>query len=194
MSQDTTDIANELLAENAALKAQIAELEEKIRRSEDYYIGVDMERMDYIEKYQKLAAEAYRWCPDSCPVTNRPFFMWIEHPTGGMVPTYGGPYDSYTIPTADGEGEFTCERYDHDEGAWVDDVWLNVRLIDDQEEILTDATANALRAEVINSELSIQAAGAMLSRILDSGSKQAAAYAEFADMVAKFAKQIREGK
>lgn len=37
-------------------------------------------------------------------------------------------------------------------------------------------------------------AGAMLNRTLDSGSKQAVAYAECADMVAKFAKQLREGK
>lgn len=71
------------------------------------------------------------WCPDRCPITMRPFFMWIEHPDMGMVPTYGGPFDSYTIPTPDNlEGtkepggmefydiEFTCARYDHDEGCW----------------------------------------------------------------------------
>lgn len=34
-----------------------AELQEKLRRSEDYCIGVDSERMDYIEKCQKLTAE-----------------------------------------------------------------------------------------------------------------------------------------
>lgn len=37
-------------------------------------------------------------------------------------------------------------------------------------------------------------AGTMLNRTLDSGSKQAVAYAECADMVGKFARQLREGK
>jgi hypothetical protein len=57
--------------------------------------------------------------------------MWIKHPGLGMVPTYGGPYDSYTIPEAANLPEkgkiefrdvkFTCYRYDHDEGGWVDE-------------------------------------------------------------------------
>ena len=69
------------------------------------------------------------WCPDVCPITMRPFFMWIEHPDKGMVPTYGGPYDSYTIAQPDNisearkatkwvDVEFTCSRYDHDSGCW----------------------------------------------------------------------------
>ncbi|WP_261986136.1 hypothetical protein [Escherichia fergusonii] len=37
-----------------------------------------------------------QWRPDICPITGRVFFMWIEHPTLGNVPTYGGPLDSYT--------------------------------------------------------------------------------------------------
>ncbi|MDT0176910.1 hypothetical protein Q9R34_12780 [Enterobacter sp. BRE11] len=37
-------------------------------------------------------------------------------------------------------------------------------------------------------------AGAMLNRTLDSGSKQAVAYADCADMVAKFAAQLRAGQ
>lgn len=75
--------------------------------------------------------EPDKWCPDRCPITMRPFFMWIEHPTLGYVPTYGGPYDSYTIPTPDNlpedngklewfDIEFTCYRYDHDEGYWLE--------------------------------------------------------------------------
>lgn len=62
-----------------------------------------------------------------CPITGRPYFMHIEHPKLGLVPTYGGPFDSYTIPVPDGdesqkwhEREMTCERYDHDAGSWVD--------------------------------------------------------------------------
>lgn len=70
-----------------------------------------------------------RWCPDFCPLTLRPFFMWLDHPELGYVPTYGGPFDSYTIPEADyfpGEIcrpediEWVCYRYDHDRGGWHD--------------------------------------------------------------------------
>ena len=96
-----------------------------------------------------LAAEKNWWKPEYCPVTSRPFFLWIVHPSGGMVPTYGGPYDSYTIPTVDSDGEFCCERYDHDEGAWVDAESLSVRLTDDREPALDDAYLNSVRADVI---------------------------------------------
>lgn len=71
-----------------------------------------------------------KWCPDFCPVTLRPFFMWIEHPELGEVPTYGGPFDSYTLAQPSNlpdtgsmprnEVEYECLRYDHDEGAWVE--------------------------------------------------------------------------
>lgn len=58
--------------------------------------------------------------PDKCPITNEPLFMELEHPELGVVPTYGGPYDSYTIPEIDDDGDFVRHRYDHDEGCWVD--------------------------------------------------------------------------
>ncbi len=67
--------------------------------------------------------------PEKCPITRRDFFMLIEHPTLGLVPTYGGPYNSYTIPHMEGtaeqlwhERELVCHRFDHDEGYWMDDV------------------------------------------------------------------------
>ena len=71
-----------------------------------------------------------QWCPEVCPITFRPFFMWIEHPDLGWVPTYGGPFDSYTIPSPclpeSGEVkrcdvEYTTFRYDHDAGWWIDE-------------------------------------------------------------------------
>lgn len=55
-----------------------------------------------------------------CPITGRPYFMHIEHPDLGDVPTYGGPFDSYTTPAIDEEGEIRCERYDHDAGDWIE--------------------------------------------------------------------------
>lgn len=60
--------------------------------------------------------------------------MWIEHETLGYVPTYGGPFDSYTIPTRDSSGEFSCERYDHDVGGWVEGEFIGLYLIDDDEQ------------------------------------------------------------
>ena len=70
------------------------------------------------------------WCPPSCPITGQKFFMWIDGPDGeGLVPTYGGPYDSYTLPELErtenyapglNVGEWTRMRFDHDEGSWVD--------------------------------------------------------------------------
>ncbi len=58
--------------------------------------------------------------PQACPITRRPFFMVIEHPELGDVATYGGPFDSYTIPAVDDDGELRCERYDHDRGDWIE--------------------------------------------------------------------------
>ncbi|HEY6872778.1 MAG TPA: hypothetical protein VI298_08645 [Geobacteraceae bacterium] len=65
--------------------------------------------------------------PAKCPITRRDFFMLIEHPEFGLVPTYGGPFDSYTIPEMDGEPDqpfhergLFVYRFDHDLGDWVD--------------------------------------------------------------------------
>lgn len=84
---------------------------------------------------EQQAAEPVAWCPDVCPITGRPFFMWIEHhKTGQMVPTYGGPYDSYTIPVRDKDGSYCRERYDHDNGWWVTDEIddVGIQIVSDQ--------------------------------------------------------------
>lgn len=74
------------------------------------------------------------WCPDVCPITDRPFFMWIEHwENGDPVPTYGGPCDSYTIPVKDENGDYICERYDHNQDAWIADTEdVGVQVVDGQ--------------------------------------------------------------
>jgi hypothetical protein len=46
--------------------------------------------------------------------------MDLDHPELGSVPTYGGPFDSYTVPEVDDDGALHCDRYDHDAGAWVE--------------------------------------------------------------------------
>ena len=64
--------------------------------------------------------------PDYCPITGLPFFMIIEDRIGEMVPTYGGPYDSYTIPVLEYDGEdkgtLTRKRFDHDLGDWREEI------------------------------------------------------------------------
>lgn len=78
------------------------------------------------------------WCPDVCPVTFRQFFCWIHHPELGLVPTYGGPFDSYTIPepseliekTTITDIELCCYRFDHDEGWWTNEYHdIGLRII-----------------------------------------------------------------
>lgn len=102
--------------------ARIAALEARVRE-------VEGER-----DKAKLQAEK-RWCPDYCPFTGLSFFMFIESMNGDgvMVPTYGGPFDSYTIPERDADGDYTRRRYDHDRGGWlVDEVEIiGVRLVED---------------------------------------------------------------
>jgi hypothetical protein len=76
---------------------------------------------------QEAAMDArVEWYPSIDPITGAPFFMVIEHPEKGDVPTYGGPFSSYTLCERDvndsssDEIRFTRERFDHDEGAWVE--------------------------------------------------------------------------
>ncbi len=98
-------------------------------------LRVELEEVkQHAEELSETKAVRNQWRPDICPITGRAFFMWIEHPTLGNVPTYGGPLDSYTIPTKDGDGEFSCERYDHDFGGWVESECLGLYLIDDEEQ------------------------------------------------------------
>ncbi len=93
--------------------------------------------------------------PPKCPITGRPFFMAIKHPELGMVPTYGGPYDSYTIPYMDGEDsqpwherELLVRRYDHDLGGWRDDEVIPLLVIhEDVLHELQDAAPQASEAE-----------------------------------------------
>lgn len=75
----------------------------------------------------------------------------------------------------------------------------HIRLRDSYIEELEERAEEAEEAEAERDTLAAnvsdglgQLAGAMLNRTLDSGSKQAVAYAECADMVAKFAANLRK--
>lgn len=58
--------------------------------------------------------------PDFCPITGSKFWGNIEHPELGLVATYGGPFDTYTIPVLEKDGELRSERFDQDAGDWVE--------------------------------------------------------------------------
>lgn len=91
--------------------------------------------------------------PQVCPVTNRPFFVVLNHPELGDVATYGGPFDSYTIPAWDIEDqEFRSERFDHDAGEWVEGGEpYGIALIDEQKLLALDEIAD-LRAKLAAAE------------------------------------------
>jgi hypothetical protein len=93
---------------------------------------------DVLERRSETGVPMSANAPEKCPITRRPFFMVISHPELGWVPTYGGPYDSYTIPHMEGkpnepyhERELTCHHYDHDYGGWVDDESIPMRVINE---------------------------------------------------------------
>ena len=145
-------------------KAAILEALEPLKK-----IGADLSNCpaDAKRSLERMRAEAGReaiekktweiengtsYHPENCPVTGRPFFMTIEDESGKMVATYGGPFDSYTIPEWNAEDdEFRSERYDHDAGTWVDggepyaiilrdeQEWLRLKTLEDEQ--------TAIRAE-----------------------------------------------
>lgn len=137
-SRDGRRIVSELVYESV-VKPLLDELESMTAKRDLWYEkSQDLEAVNKasekrIADLSKAASVNSQWKPDVCPITGREFFMWIEHPTLGYVPTYGGPFDSYTIPTKGSDGEFSCERYDHDLGDWRAGECLGLYLIDDDE-------------------------------------------------------------
>lgn len=89
-----------------------------------------------VDKPEGVHAYPY---PRKCPVTGRRYFMHLQHPVHGLIPTFGGPYDSYSMPYAEGEPtdpwherELSVHRYDHDRGHWVEDESIPLRIIFDE--------------------------------------------------------------
>ncbi len=74
--------------------------------------------IDNLTEYRDMYKDSI---PDKCPITGRPFFMYISHEDHGWVATYGGPWDSYSIPTRDHDSDMVRMRFDHDEGAWTEE-------------------------------------------------------------------------
>ncbi|EEI1035344.1 ead/Ea22-like family protein [Salmonella enterica] len=120
----------QLQREKDAIEAVALALRDDMRQAREQLEEAEKQ----IVELSRAASVNSQWKPDVCPVTGRKFFMWIEHETLGYVPTYGGPFDSYTIPTRDSSGEFYRERYDHDLGGWVEGEFIGIYLIDDDEQ------------------------------------------------------------
>ena len=101
--------------------------------SHDELVQMNQELLDQVMDLESRLLAAKRSWPDKCPITRRDFFMEIDG-----VPTYGGPYDSYTIPEMLGtpdqpwhDRELFVRRFDHDRGHWVDDEVIDLRVIHD---------------------------------------------------------------
>jgi len=95
--------------------------------------------------------------PSHCPVTGRPFFMILEGEDGEEVATYGGPFDSYTMPEwSAADAEFRSERYDHDAGYWIEggEPYPFI-LVDESEQngFIADLDTATARAEKAEAEL-----------------------------------------
>lgn len=127
------------LAEHPAIKQDLTPEQNQCKfplcQSEDYQQALAEQIKRELYTGETAQQEPVAWCPDVCPITGLPFFMWIEHhETGQMVPTYGGPYDSYTIPVRDKDGSYCRERYDHDRGGWLTDEVedVGVQIVSDQ--------------------------------------------------------------
>jgi hypothetical protein len=118
--------AGVLAAERDEARAACIELAHKVSALEASAILAATQRAEPAPAEQAHTDARIYW-PERCPITGRRFFMPMEHPELGLVPTFGGPSDSFTIPTLDGEPsdpwherEMRCERYDHDAGHWVE--------------------------------------------------------------------------
>ena len=98
---------------------------------------------DVFDKAKEMARKDARpLYPKICPITGRPFFMELER-EGEVVPTYGGPFDSYTVPEKDDDGNYYVHRYDHDDGCWVEDESLDERLVIEHISVLVKDTIKA---------------------------------------------------
>ena len=150
-TKNLIEAVERLCAEAEAMdsRAPVSELEDMEARLFDKQKAV--RALLPAAKEELARAKKRDWYPDADPITGNPFFMEIEHPNNGLVPTYGGPFDSYTLAVRDEDGGFDRERYDHDAGGWVDGCEaVPVQVVD--EEIMLEleelrAMKAALRGE-----------------------------------------------
>lgn len=71
--------------------------------------------MNQYQIYDLHTDEQRQGAPEFCPMSGRQFWGHVDG-----IPTYGGPFDTYTIPEKDDEGEWSVRRFDQDAGSWVE--------------------------------------------------------------------------
>ncbi|WP_051230322.1 ASCH domain-containing protein [Epilithonimonas caeni] len=83
----------------------------------------EVDIVDCVINHQSIWAEISPFCP----VTGLKHFASITNEDSVFVETYGGPFDSYTIPIQDPDDpkEFTRTRYCHDRGEWRGDEMIS---------------------------------------------------------------------
>lgn len=126
-------------------KEQLAAMGEHLAEQQPLCMAKRIEELEaQVRELESMLQAANRSWPDKCPITRRNFFMEIDG-----VPTYGGPYDSYTIPEMLGtpdqpwhDRELFVRRFDHDRGYWVDDEIIDLRVIHDG--VLDDLMADKI--------------------------------------------------
>lgn len=75
-----------------------------------------------------------------CPITGDEFFAVMAHPDRGMIPTYGGPRDSYgPCERTEPHGDLYRWHIDHDQGLWTELEGLGLRVVDPDAEAEPDA-------------------------------------------------------
>lgn len=109
-----------------------------LRNGDKVYTVADIERLENelakanerVGKLERLCNKCVEPLP-KCPITGRELFMIIDG-----IATYGGPFDSYTIPYMGGSSseqwhkrELIVERFDHDAGAWADEETIPLRIV-----------------------------------------------------------------
>lgn len=155
MSDAAVYLREQLVAEQTradSAEAEVSRLTDALDTVQPRYMQMSGDLEEAKKELERLQKDRDRYksaIPERCPVTGRDFFMLIATDETGdnWVPTYGGPFDSYTIPVATDPrkergkylyAEFHQQRCDHDEGSWVDGTEsIGLVLIDD--ELLMDA-------------------------------------------------------
>jgi len=122
-------LLSELSLENTVIQVMRSEIEslqslvEKQKADNLKMVGIINELEAKLAAQSPTSHQAGREvpvAPDNCPVSGRKFWGNLSHPEMGYVATYGGPFDTYTIPEIGDDGELRCERYDQDAGEWVE--------------------------------------------------------------------------
>lgn len=83
----------------------------------------EVDIVDCVINHKSIWAEKSPYCP----ITGLEFFADIPDENGNIIATYGGPFDSYSVPIPDEDfpNEFFRRRFCHDRGCWREDETIS---------------------------------------------------------------------